>query len=134
MSSSHSKAIARLVFIDLVGSVAWFPVWWYTTGLTKVVRSSRDAIRYRAKSYGLRIWIRNFFVPMYGQYDITGKLVSVFMRFVVLVGRLIALAVESVIYAVGVLAWIVAPALFLLLAVASIVQGAFAGRLTSFVS
>ncbi|MEN9558024.1 MAG: hypothetical protein RL141_393 [Candidatus Parcubacteria bacterium] len=64
-------------------------------------------LRYRARAYALGIWIRNFFVPMYGQYDWAGRLVSVFMRFVVLVGRGIALGVEAAVYGAGLLLWIV---------------------------
>lgn len=76
------------------------------------------ALRYRSQAYAFRIWIRNFFVPMYGQYDLTGKLVSVFMRFFVLLGRGIAIAVEAIGYLVGLLIWMLIPAaaLFFLLA------------------
>ncbi|MFA5936145.1 MAG: hypothetical protein WC787_04835 [Patescibacteria group bacterium] len=120
---SRVGAVARLLFIDLLGSVAWFPVWWYTKGLMKVVNASWGALHYRVQSYGFRIWIRNFFVPMYGQYDITGKLVSVVMRFFVLIARAIALVVEAIVYFVGIVAWGLAPALFLLMAFTSVVRG-----------
>ena len=69
--------------------------------------------------YGIQIWLKNFFVPMYGQTDLAGRLVSVWMRCVVLVGRLSAIAVEAVLRAIGILAWIAAPILFLLLAFAN---------------
>jgi hypothetical protein len=117
--------VARLIFIDLVGSLFWFPVWWYTTGLVKVVNAAQSAMSYRIKSYGLKIWIKNFFVPMYGQFDLTGRLVSVFMRTVVLIGRLVALAVEAVVYALGVVVWLAAPAAFLLLAIVNLTQVVF---------
>jgi hypothetical protein len=126
--SSRSAAVARLVVIDLFGSLIWFPVWWYTVGLQGVVAGSIARLRYRSKSYGLMVWIKNFFVPMYGQYDLVGKLVSVFMRFVVLVGRVLALAVEAVAYAVGIVVWVVAPVAFLALAVSSFIQGAVNGQ------
>jgi hypothetical protein len=109
--NAKGGAVARLVVIDLLGSVVWFPAWWYTTGLLRVISSARRAMAYRASSYGFRIWIKNFFVPMYGQADLTGKLVSIFMRFVVLVGRSIAFVVESIIYGAGILLWMLAPIL-----------------------
>lgn len=105
------SAIARLLFVDLLGSVAWFPVWWYTTGLSLAAGKAWQALRYRSQAYAFRIWIRNFFVPMYGQYDLAGRLVSVFMRFVVLVGRGIALVAEALVYAAGLVLWGVAPPL-----------------------
>src|SRR5689334_9819464 len=109
---SRVGAVARLVFVDLLGSIAWFPVWWYSTGMLKVLHSSRDALQYRARSYAFAIWIKNFFVPMYGQYDITGRFVSVLMRFIVLVGRSIAYVVEALVYLLGIILWAVAPILF----------------------
>ncbi len=123
--TSRFKQIFRLLFIDFAGSFLWFPVWWYTVGLKKLALKFWHGLQYRVASYGLKIWIKNFFVPMYGQHDWSGRLVSLFMRFVVLVGRLIGLAVEAALYAVGLLAYAAAPALFALLFVTSLVQGAF---------
>ncbi len=117
---SRVGAVARLILIDLIGSVVWFPVWWYSSGLLRVLRWMKRTLRFRVKEYDFAIWIRNFFVPMYGQHDLTGRLVSVFMRFVVLVGRLIALGVEILLDAAGLLAWIAAPALCFIFFVANI--------------
>lgn len=126
MNSAHLKALGRLIVIDLVGSVVWFPVWWYTRGLLGVINAAKRALVYRIQSSAFRIWLKNFFVPMYGQYDITGRLMSVFMRFVVLVGRSIVLAVEAIIYAVGIGVWVLAPVVCLLLAILTLPHGPFA--------
>src|SRR5438105_6032659 len=73
---SRVGAVAHLLFVDLLGSIAWFPIWWYTKGLAAVSAKALAALRYRAQAYSFAIWIRNFFVPMYGQHDLTGRLVS----------------------------------------------------------
>lgn len=114
---SRIGAVANLLVVDLAGSIVWFPVWWYTRGLQKVINAAIAAVSYRVRAYSFRIWLRNFFVPMYGQYDWTGRLISVFMRLVVLVGRLIALVVEIVIYVIGVALWILLPPVALILAI-----------------
>lgn len=127
--TSRFKQIFKLLFIDFAGSFLWFPVWWYTVGLKKLaLRFWRD-LRYRVASYGLKIWIKNFFVPMYGQHDWTGRLVSLWMRFIVLVGRVVGLVAEAAVYAVGLAFYAAAPALLGLLFVTSLVQGAFLERL-----
>jgi hypothetical protein len=113
------------VLVDLAGSVAWFPVWWYTKGFWKVLLAARNEIQYLIRSYDFKLWLKNFFVPMYGQYDLMGRLVSVFMRFVVLVGRGIALCTISLIYLLGIMVWLVAPVMFLLLFLSSIAKGTF---------
>ncbi len=116
---SRSGAVAQLLFGDLLGSIVWFPIWWYTRGLNRVIHKAADAITYRVRAYSFAIWIRNFFVPMYGQYDWTGRLISIFMRLVVLIGRLIALAVETILYFLGIVAWIFLPPVALILALQS---------------
>ncbi len=62
---------------------------------------------------------------MYGQYDLTGKLVSVFIRFMVLIGRVTALAVESIIYFIGILIWIIFPAFVFMMTILNLAQGIF---------
>jgi hypothetical protein len=123
--TTHFFPAARLVFFDLSGSVLWFPIWWYTTGLKKVVLVAWRTLVFRVQSYGLKVWIRNFFVPMYGQHDITGRLISVAMRLVVLIGRIVELTVEALVYLAGITAWIVAPPVLLGLAITSGIRGAF---------
>ena len=114
---SRVGAVAQLLFVDLFGSIAWFPVWWYTDGLTLAASKAVAALRYRSQAYAFRIWIRNFFVPMYGQHDLAGRLVSVFMRLIVLVGRSIAIAVEAIAYALALLLWMLILPLALIFAV-----------------
>lgn len=103
----HSRvgAVTKLLVVDLLGSVAWFPVWWYTQGLAGVIRKIGAALRYRARAYAFVIWMKNLFVPMYGQNDLAGRAVSIFMRIVVLIGRGIAFVVEALVYVVGLIAW-----------------------------
>ena len=122
--NSRVGAVAHLLFIDLLGSIVWFPVWWYTKGLSLVASNAIAALKYRSQSYSFRIWIRNFFVPMYGQYDIWGRIISVLMRFIVLIGRSIAISVEAAIYALGIVLWALAPPLTFLLGSQSGVLGA----------
>lgn len=121
----RTGALARLMFVDLIGSVFWFPVWWYTSGAKKMVEWCVEGLRYRAKQYAFGIWIRNFFVPMYGQYEWTGRAISVFMRFVVIVFRGIALAIEALAYLTFAIAWMTIPPFALVMALQNIWTGAF---------
>ncbi len=121
--NTRGQAIARLLFIDVLGSILWFPAWWYTKGLLHVMEHIRQDLRYRWQAYGMRIWVKNFFVPMYGQYDLTGRLVSVFMRGVVLIGRLIAFGIEALVYGGAIVCWIVFPIGISLLLISNITVG-----------
>ncbi len=103
------NATARFVCLDLLGSVFRFPVWWYSDGLARLVRAVLHTLAFRARAYGFAVWIKNFFVPMYGQTDLAGRLVSIFMRGVVLVGRALAFAGESLLWLAALLLWFLTP-------------------------
>ncbi|MDD2731379.1 MAG: hypothetical protein PHW33_04640 [Candidatus Portnoybacteria bacterium] len=118
-------ALARLLFVDLIGSVAWFPIWWYTTGIKRMIQWCLDGLNYRVRQYAFAVWIKYFFVPMYGQYDWQGRLISVFMRTVVLIGRAIALVAEALAYVFLVFVWALLPPLAFILALQNIMSGAF---------
>jgi hypothetical protein len=105
----------NIVVTDFFGSLLRFPVWWYGKGLIGVISGCAVELRYRAESYGFRIWIRNFFVPMYGQHDLTGRLVSVVMRSVVLFGRSIAFVIEVLLCGVWIFGWMIILPLFIVL-------------------
>lgn len=107
--------LIRLFLSETFGSIIRFPFWWYTEGLTEAARWCARGLRFRWESAGITVWVRNFFVPMYGQYDLAGRLVSVVMRFAVLIGRLIGLVVEAVGYGLLLIAWVLLPTVSLLL-------------------
>jgi hypothetical protein len=107
--------LIRLFLSETFGSIIRFPLWWYTEGLIEAARWCARGLRYRWESAGIAVWVKNFFVPMYGQYDLAGRLVSVVMRFAVLIGRLIGLVVEAAGYCLLLIAWVLLPAVSLLL-------------------
>ena len=121
----RTGALARLLFLDLIGSIVWFPFWWYTTGLRMAVGWGMDGLAYRNKQYAFNIWIKNFFVPMYSQYDWSSRIISVVMRFVVIVARAIALVFEGLIYLFLVVCWVAIPPLAAIMAIQNIISGAF---------
>lgn len=120
---SRSASVFSYIVFDLFGSIFYFPVWWYTHGLLACLRWIGRALVYRWKAYAMAIWLKNFFVPMYGQYDWGGRMVSIFVRFFVLFGRFIAFVMEALIYFIALLMWIAAPPACLFLFVFSLYRG-----------
>jgi hypothetical protein len=76
---------------DLTLDLLYFPIWWYSTGLMERVNGAADLITGASRSLQIGLWIRNIFVPMYGAYDWQSRIISVFMRTVQIIGRVIAL-------------------------------------------
>ena len=82
------KILARVIWDFL-----YFPIWWYSAGLLKTLRGVGNFYREQEASLNFLVWFKNIFVPMYGQYDMAGRLVSFFIRLVQIIYRGIAMLV-----------------------------------------
>jgi hypothetical protein len=74
-------------------NILYFPLWWYTKGAKKAVIFCKNLVKRGNKRLVPALWLKNIFVPMFGQYDWQGKIVSFFMRLANVIGRTIALLV-----------------------------------------
>lgn len=99
----------KFIAADLIGDFGYFPVWWETHGVARQAKKSLARVRGSWIRLGLGVWLKNLFVPMYGQYDLSGRLVSFFMRFFQIILRSIAFIILFALNATAVLLWIVAP-------------------------
>lgn len=86
-------ATAPLFFVDLFVGVLRFPLWWYSSGLVLMLRWAGNSIKNQMQNLGLDVWVKNLFVPMYGTTDVAGRLISFFLRLVMIIGRSIMLSV-----------------------------------------
>lgn len=77
----------KFVFADIIGDVVYFPVWWYSRGALRMLRALHAGMRRTLARLAIGVWIRNFFVPMYGAYDIQGRIISVLVRFFQIIVR-----------------------------------------------
>ncbi|MBI1908195.1 hypothetical protein HYS28_02130 [Candidatus Uhrbacteria bacterium] len=87
-----AKGVGGILY-EVVVDALRFPAWWYTSGIVHTARSLVDVWRGYARMLAITVWMKNLFVPMYGQYNIQGRIISVFMRGVQIVFRGIALVV-----------------------------------------
>lgn len=132
--ASRVGSVVGYVFIDLFGSFVRFPVWWYTAGFFETARSAKTSLGYSWRSLDISLWIKNFFVPMYGAYDWPGRLISILMRFVVIIGRLIYFVVEASLAGIGLALWLAAPIVFFWLFAWSFYVGAFVQQVQNYLS
>lgn len=73
--------------LDLV----YFPVWWYTGGLRYAGSHCFAWLVAGNRTLAPGLWLQNLFVPMFGQTDWQGKIISFFMRLVQIAARTLAL-------------------------------------------
>ncbi len=75
--------ILQLMIIRVIG----LPVWWYGRGLMDVILWSMHTVSTMQKQLALRLWMKNLFVPMYGDDSVTGRMISFFVRLISIVLR-----------------------------------------------
>lgn len=109
MIRSNAALLLKYVAVDVVGSFLYFPVWWYTRGLVRAGAYCLRTIADMARSYGVSVWIKNLFTPMFGQHDISGRLISFFMRLVMIVWYSFILLILSVLMLAVFALWVVLP-------------------------
>jgi hypothetical protein len=93
----------------------YFPFWWYTRGLVRFAKSFINSLRFKWQDLGVGVWIKNLFVPMFGVHDISGRLISFFMRLVNIIGRFFYFLIFAVIFFLWFLIKLLAPAFFVAL-------------------
>ncbi len=101
----------RYFAVDLFGGVLFFPVWWYTRGLAMILRWLGRRARGANVRLGVGVWIRNLFVPMYGETSFGGRVISFFARLVMIAVRGVAWIIWMiVVFALFVFYFLVLPA------------------------
>ncbi|MCD6097135.1 hypothetical protein J7J60_02290 [bacterium] len=75
------------VFNLSLGNVFYFPFWWYTRGLKSQLVFFSQRLKKIAYALALKIMLKSLFKPMFGQFSISGRIISFFMRVVILVWR-----------------------------------------------
>jgi hypothetical protein len=103
------KFVLKDIFLD----VLYWPLWWYTTGTQKAAMRFVDTVRDGNQVLSVSIWVKNLFVPMFGQHDWQGRIISFFMRLVQIIFRAIALVFWIIFSMIVFFIWVALP-LFIL--------------------
>lgn len=111
MPTNNFLFYATQILAGLVRDLLLFPVWWYTRGLFETLDKITAFWANSLKALNLTVWIKNIFVPMYGQRDFAGVMISVGMRIIQIILRAIGFAFLLVAGVAALLLWILAPLL-----------------------
>ena len=106
-----ARSAGKAVFGDILGEILNAPVFWYTRGAADAFLYCWRLIVRRWKTLALGVWIVNIFVPMYGQHDIAGSLISFFMRVIQIIVRGAVMIVWTILVAVMFVAYLLLPVL-----------------------
>lgn len=99
------------IIISLFLEILYFPIWWYSVGFFRFFVKVFHFLKFKEKSLGFSLWLKNIFVPMYGQSDITGRIISFFVRLAQVIFRGIGVLIWSILCVLSLIFWLILPLL-----------------------
>ena len=109
MLTQNSAGYSVKILIEIIGDILYFPIWWYTRGLTDAILGLAHFLDNKQKTWALFVWIKNIFRPMYAQRDWQGVLISIFMRIVQIIFRSLIMLFWTIFVVGAMMIWIALP-------------------------
>lgn len=119
MTDNNFLIYSGQIILQILGEILYFPLWWYSAGFLRFLRGLGRFWLNQEKILGVGVWAKNLLVPMYGQRDLAGRVISFVMRLVQVVVRGLALLFWLVLVIALALLWLALP---ILLVIASLFQ------------
>jgi len=105
--------VIQRLLLEAVFDVIYFPVWWYSKGALRAAKWCFNLLKTGNERLAPGLWLQNIFVPMYGQWDWQGRIISFFMRFFQIIIRLAVLIVWLGVCLVLFILWLIFPVIVL---------------------
>ena len=102
-------AVFPRIVIEFFLDILFFPLWWYTGGMVYALGAAGSVFATGNGFLAPGLWLKNLFVPMFGQHDLQGRLVSFIIRLGNVIFRGFALLIWSIIVFALLLVWVLAP-------------------------
>lgn len=109
MVTSRAAVLTKAVVLDTAVVFLYFPVWWYGPGAVQAARGCFGIVARAARSFGVHIWLKNLFRPMFAQRDIPGRIISFVFRLLTIIFYSVVLALLLVLAVTLFLAWLALP-------------------------
>jgi len=103
------KIFFKDLFLDTIGEILFFPVWWYGRGLKKTAFFCWKKVVDGWQMLALSIFIRNFFKPMYGQKGWDAYILSLAIHLIQVLYRLFLMLLWALFWVFVLVTWIVLP-------------------------
>lgn len=120
MIKPSTGRVLKTAMRNSIREMLFLPIWWYTLGARQTIGKLLSSVKGSVRYFGVDVWAKNLFVPMYGDESLAGRAISFLVRLVVLMFR-----------SLGVFFWTIV-ALFLTLVYLTILPIALIGFVSHF--
>ena len=122
MVKSITLSTIKHFFAETLIDFLKFPIWWYSAGLVSAAKRFSRHLKFGLQYTGLKVWLLSIFKPMFGETSIQGRLISFFMRLILLIFRTMAMIIWFVVSLVIFLLWVILPLFVIFMIVRQLIQ------------
>ncbi len=97
LNKMHPLIFARALILEAATSILLLPLVYYSQGLKVVARATHEKIIWLERYFALGLSFKTFFTPLYGDYSRSGRVVGVLMRVGLLITRLSAFLLATLV-------------------------------------
>ncbi|MDD4412394.1 MAG: hypothetical protein PHR00_01990 [Patescibacteria group bacterium] len=101
------------IILEWLVEIIFFPLWWYSKGFLWFAGGLMRYLGDEFTGLAIGVWLKNLFVPMYGQRDIAGFLISFFIRLVQVIFRSIFWLLLAIVVFALIIVWLGLPVLLI---------------------
>ncbi|MDD3102156.1 MAG: hypothetical protein PHE59_03360 [Patescibacteria group bacterium] len=101
--------VFQSIFLQGIWKIIYFPIWWYTKGLVKRIFDFSSGVFRLAHDLSLKIMVTHLFSPMFGETTKSGRIISFFMRIILLAWLLFLFILGTIGLFILLILWIVLP-------------------------
>lgn len=101
---------SKLLVLDYIAEILYFPLWWYGPGLLNAIQYFSRGLEEANRYTGLSLLFKNLFKPMFAQYDRQGRIISFFMRVVLLFYKGLVFFLMAAFHLLTLGFWVILPA------------------------
>ncbi|PIT88282.1 MAG: hypothetical protein COU29_03380 [Candidatus Magasanikbacteria bacterium CG10_big_fil_rev_8_21_14_0_10_36_32] len=101
--------VLQRLFFGAVIDILYFPIWWYIGGTKHAAIWCLQLLKKGNDTLAPALWLQNIFVPMYGQYDWQGRIISFLVRSAQVFVRSLALVLWLAVCWLLLLIWLAMP-------------------------
>src|SRR3989339_998407 len=102
--------VAQRILLEFVVDIIYFPIWWFTAGARHALLFCVGLVQEANAMLAPGLWLKNIMVPMFGQWDWQGRIMSFFMRLVNVIIRTILLFLWIILVFILFILWLAVPA------------------------
>jgi len=96
-----------------LGQFVILPFWWYGSGLVSIMNRLWLRERDNWRQISIWSWLTHFFVPMFHDYTIVGRGLSIVFRFFIIIFKIIRLLSGVVVRLIFLATWMLVPLVFI---------------------